>query len=194
MSKLKLISGIFLILLSISLIFSIVFFGHFTGNRAGRVEVNNQIKTDFLKYEKSEIVLLFFGYVGCQSICTPALNIIQNIYKDYNLKTEDNSLQVIFINLLSELEPSSVDIFAKSFDKDFKGKYLNKQEIYKISREFKVYFSPSLTNKYELSHTAYVYLLLKDKHSYNMKYIYTSYPPQKEEILKDLLEVNKILN
>ena len=194
MSKLKLSAGVLLILISISLIFSIVFFGHFTGNRAGRVEVNSKIEANFLKDEKSEVVLLFFGYVGCQAICTPALDIIQNLYKEYNLKTEDNSLQVIFINLLSELEPNSVDAFAKSFNKDFKGEYLTKSEIYKISRDFKVYFSPSLTNKYELSHTAYIYLLIKDENSYNMKYIYTSYPPQKDEILKDLLEVNKILN
>jgi len=185
----KKVFGYFLILFSL---FSILIIGvpqFYSSNNSGRIDKEIDLKLNFLKNEKAEVVILYFGYVGCDTICVPSLSELDEIYKEID-KTKTS---VYFINLLDIIEKDLPNLFASHFNKDFKGVYLDKSELLKVTKMLNVVYTKSFTNSYELNHAGYLYILQKDKEnkSYKQKYIYTTRPFAKTIIVED---IKKLLN
>ena len=186
MSLRKKIFGYFLIVLSFILIIIVGLPTIYSSNSGGRLEKIKTIHLDCLKDEHSDIVLLYFGYVGCKTICVPSLTEIDKIYMKLD-KNEQQNIKVYFINLLDVIDKELPTLFAHYFNKDFKGVYLDKQELSSISNQFDVVFSKSLSDKYILNHSGYLYILLKDKDkNYYQKYIYTTRPFDIDLIVSDI--------
>jgi len=138
------------------------------------VEMDKEIISSvFNKYNEKNL-LVFFGYVGCIDICTPRLNEISSIYK--KLKKSNLDVGVVFINTSKLQDQELSDLFAKSFNKDFKGIYLKEEALNNLKKEFKVYSAKSLSNPNEINHTSFLYLLKKIKSKYFLKIIYTAVP------------------
>ncbi len=183
MSKTKIIFGIFLITLMLSTLLFTAFPSLYSNNETGKIYKQVDTNFNFLKNEDSEYVLLYFGYVGCTTICSPALNEISQIYK----KLDKNKFTFYFVNLQENIPKENVDLFAKVFDEDFTGIYLNNQEIKKIINTLNIKFVPSMLDKYEIDHSGFLHVLKKEENNiYQQKFIYTTRPLQIEEIIKDL--------
>ena len=163
------------------------------GQRKGQITVDAVIEAPFVTQASSkETVLLFFGYVGCSAICSPFLEELHDFYRDPRLDTKRDEIDVLFVNLLSDIEPEQADQFAQSFDSDFKGLYLDTAALRKIEREFQLLFSPSLLEKNELNHTDHLYLLQRtDDERWHLERYYFIHPLNHELLYKDLLKEDR---
>lgn len=140
----------------------------------GYVTLDRELQSTFLDSYAEKNILVFFGYVGCVDICTPRLSELSSEYE--KLKEKDIDVQVLFINLTKLEDHTLPDLFAKSFNKDFKGIYLPKDELKGIKKELNVYSAPRLGSSYEVDHTAYLFLFKKNDLKYNLNKIYTKIP------------------
>lgn len=140
----------------------------------GYIVLNRELQSPLLDSYATKNVLVFFGYVGCVDICTPRLSELSSEYE--KLKEKNIDVQVLFINLTKLEDHTLPDLFAKSFNKDFKGIYLPKDELKGIKKELNVYSAPRLDSPYEVDHTAYLFLFKKNGSKYNLNKIYTKIP------------------
>ena len=184
MSKKKLFFGILLIIISFVMVAFINFVYIF--NDYGKIEKEITVDFKFLKEEKKDITILYFGFTGCSNICIIALNQLNNLYKTI----DDEKVSVYFINLLTDVEENLSNDYAKSFNKNFIGLDFTKQELFKITSKLKVNFAPSLLNKEEINHTGFLYLLEKKDKTFVQKYVYTNTPYDLDLIKKD---INKLI-
>lgn len=183
MSRRKIIFGIILIVLSFSTIFLSILPSIYSNNQAGRVDKQVDVDFDFLKNEKSPYVLLYFGYVGCYTICPPSLNEISQIYNRLN----HSKYSFYFVNLQPDLPKENVDQFAKVFNENFKGIYLNNEEIRIIISKLNVKYVPSVINKNEIDHSGFLHILKRlDNGHYQQEFIYTTRPFDIEFIVDEL--------
>ncbi len=183
MSRKKITFGILLILLSFSTILFSALPILYSNNSAGKVIKQVDVDFNFLKDNDSDYVLLYFGYVGCYTVCPPALNEISQIYK----KLDKNKFTFYFVNLQKNVPKENVDQFAKVFDENFKGIYLNNQEIKKIISKLNVKFIPSMFDKYDIDHSGFLHVLKKHENKiYKQEFLYTTRPFDIDYIIKDL--------
>ena len=180
--RLFLIPLVLIFLLLIPLIQSFIF----SSNTKGTIEVNKVVKSDFIKSDK-KIILLFFGYVGCTDVCTPILNKLNNLYKSKKFQDIKEDVEILFVNLTPEVQQFQPNLFAKYFNKDFKGIYLSKKETLNIDRNFGVFFSRDLSEETELNHTDYIYLIDNYSNSKILKNIYTTHPLNKIKLINDIM-------
>ena len=158
-------------------IFIIILFSPFISSYVSKqeyVEINREIKSEVFNKYDSENILIFFGYVGCIDICTPRLNEVSIIYED--LKKLNIDVKVLFVNLTKQNDPELVDLFAKSFNENFEGIYLEKSELNSLKKEFRVYSALKLGSSYEVDHTAFLYLIKKVNSKYYLNKIYIKVP------------------
>lgn len=177
----KHILGVVLITTLISFILFLQPITSVFSKQSGKVSIDETIDSDIINKFSSKNILIYFGYVGCQSVCTPRLTELSEIFSAY--KEED--LSVAFIDLNPNRDPESSKLFAQFFNKNFYGLHLEKKDLEKLKKEFKVY-SAKINSADDISHSSFLYLAQKNRNNYKLKYIYTNVPFNKEDILKDL--------
>lgn len=176
--------GYFVILSSLFIPIFLLFPEFYLGEDAAKITKEKTVDLDFLTKEDADIILLYFGYVGCDTICTPALEQITSLYK--TLPKE--KVVVYFVNLLDIIDKELPSLYADSFNSNFKGIYLEKHDILKVMQQLDIVLNQSLLDKYELNHSGFLYLLQKDGiiNKYKQKYIYTTRPYSEDMIRKDI--------
>ncbi|WP_455755718.1 SCO family protein [Sulfurimonas sp.] len=160
----------------------------FSSKTEGRISINKEVKADFIKSDK-KVVLVFFGYVGCVDVCTPILYELDNLYKSDGFQNIKDDVEILFVNLTPEVREFQPDLFAKFFNNNFIGVYLSKKETLSIDRNFGVFFSRDLSDKTELNHTDYVYLIDNSSKLKILKSINTAHPLNKIKIIDDIISV-----
>lgn len=159
----------------------------YQGDSAGKINKEIELDLDFLKQEDSKIVLLYFGYVGCETICTPSMSEINEIYTQVN----SPNIAVYFVNLLDSQEKSMPDTFAKHFNKKFHGIYLDKLQLQELTNQMRIAYTKSITNEFDINHAGHLYLLVKNDNNYLQKHIYTTRPFNIKTIIKDIQHLLK---
>jgi len=180
--------------LFIALLIAIPFVMLFIGQdnvHGSKIEVNKNVEVPWLEKSDKKVTLVFFGYVGCADVCAPLLYEIENIYRSSELKEFNSEVEVVFINLIPEMKPSSVDSFAKSFDIDFKGVYLNRKELLKIERDFRLFFSTSIFDRESINHTDHIYLIRNNRDNRTLYAIYPTHPLSKELLIEDMKTITE---
>ncbi|MCB0168265.1 MAG: SCO family protein [Anaerolineae bacterium] len=155
-------------------------------NRLGQ---EKQISAAFLAEGQEDKMLVFWGYVGCGTVCPISMAALRNVYVSYQAEYPEEDLAVVFIGLPLPGEqplPGSADKYAKIFHEDFRGYNLSAAAMSQAVREFDVSFSPSLTNPEIVQHSAFIYLLQREGDDWVLKRTYTDNPPQPDTILADL--------
>jgi len=173
----------FMVIVSIILI---LLSGNFSSSLT-KIKLDRKIKSKIFNEYNNKYLFVFFGYVGCRDICTPRLQELSPIYEELKSKHHID-IDTIFINITKLQDKEQAELFAKYFHKEFDGIYLNNDKIQKVKNEFDIYSSPSLTSKGDFDHTAFLFLLKKQKNNYYLKRIYTYSPFDKDVIVKDILE------
>jgi protein SCO1/2 len=171
---LKLSFGIFLIFFSLFVIVAIGLPILYDSKEAGRV--SKVIKNIELNNSDNRVVLLYFGYVGCDTICIPSLSDMSKILNKSKYKPK-----IYFANLYSNVSDESVKGFVNFVDRDID--YKNGEEALKLARELGVTFVPLSES---IEHLGHLYLLVKSDKGYETKYIYTTRPFNIELVLKDI--------
>lgn len=178
------ITALFLFFLSLPFFQSLIF----ASNTQGKIEISENIEANYIKSDK-EFVLLFFGYVGCTDVCTPMLEKLSTLYESKKFETMKNDVDVIFVNLTPEVQEHQPELFAKFFNPSFKGVYLSRKETLNIDRTFGLFFSRSISDKTELNHTDFLYLVRNNKNSKVLKSMYSIHPLNREKIMEDIKEI-----
>lgn len=153
----------------------------------GKMVINRDIDAPYLENTKKEINLVFFGYVGCTKVCSPILQQIGDFYTSKAFKPLKPYVGVSFVNLMPELSSEQPNLFARSFNPDFEGIYLNQKELMKIDRSLNLFFSKSLSEEGEIDHSDHLYLVEREKSGIVvLKNIYSTHPINRLLIRKDI--------
>lgn len=178
----KTISGVILLSMMLGLLMLFPLIAGLMGQNTRSIEVNiPSASQPFLKKEHSPAVLLYFGYVGCTTVCIPALNTMAPMYT--RLQQQYPSLGFYFVNL-NPTQPSDwPQSFAKSFHPDFHGVYATKTEVEQLERDFNLAVT---TNDQNIGHSSNLYLMIKENDHYTLKRIYNTHPYDEYQIKQDL--------
>lgn len=162
------------------------FLGHLWGDQIHviRTEIS-QIEPWFLKEEKSKVVLIYFGYVGCTSICIPTMNQFAPMYQEILRKGE--KVPLYFVNLNPNQPKEWVEPFAKSFHPDFKGIWASWDQTYKLEHDFNL----AMSGEEEISHSSNLYLMVREESGYVLRRIYTTHPYPADLILDDIVRFGR---
>jgi len=184
----QLIGWILFISLLIGIPLVMLFIGQ-NNSHGTKIKVNKSVEVPWLEKSDKKVTLLFFGYVGCADVCAPILFDMQHTYRSSAWKGFTGEVEVVFINLTPQTEPSSVDSFAKSFDIDFKGVYLSRKELLKIERNFRLFFSTSIFDRENINHTDHIYLISNSKTDRTLHAIYPTHPLNRELLTEDIKNI-----
>jgi len=152
---------------------------------SGKIEKNLKISSRVFNSYNNKLLLVFFGYVGCNNICTPRMTETANIYQQLK-QNKQLDIGVVFINLTKLANTELPDLYAKNYNMDFHGEYLETAALNDLLSEFGVYSSPSLLSENTYNHTGSLFLLKKELEGYNLKRIYISSPFDQSLIITDI--------
>lgn len=182
----KILFGVFLFILLI-IVFPLVQSFIFATETAGKISVEEKIDASYLQSFDKDLMLVFFGYVGCVKVCTPILHDLDALYDSKEFEPLRGTVGLMFVNLMPQLEPDQPDLFAKSFNSHFSGVYLSPKELMSIDRELGVFFSKSLSSPGEIDHSDNLYLIKRQNDgTLVLKSIYTMHPLNRDALLKDI--------
>jgi protein SCO1 len=154
-----------------------------------RVELHQTFDLPLILDSDKEVELLFFGYSGCSDICTPRLASISYFYAGLDKKLQ-SKIGVRFVDISSPEDRTLPQRFAKFFHRDFKGIYLDKATLRDYTKEFSVFFAPSLMDDFEYEHTTNLYLVKKELGTKEISYVYSAYPYDFKQIELDIKELS----
>lgn len=183
----KTIAGVILLSMMLGLLMLFPVMAGFMGKNTHSIDVNiPTITPPFLKDEPAQAVLLYFGYVGCTTICIPTLNEIVPMYNQLHAKFP--SLSFYFVNL-NPTQPSDwAEPFAKSFHPDFHGIHASKKEVQQMEKDFNL--AVTAANQ-EIGHASHLYLMIQEGNHYTLRHIYTTHPYNQNQIEHDMKRLLK---
>ena len=184
----KKLYAFFLLLSVLAVSIFIIVLPNFFTNNTSRIQLHQNLELPLLLNDNKDIKLVFFGYTGCVSICTPRLEELSVFYESLDAKTKKR-VGIEFFDVSVPTESSLVHAFATAFHKDFKGIYLDDSQIRTYTKAFKVYFSPSLLDEDEFNHSTHLYLVKRSKNTKELRFIYPSYPFNFKQIQLDIEEL-----
>jgi len=111
------------------------------------------------------------------------LNDLAHIYRDLQDQKLKTLPSIWFVNMTPEMDPLSVQSWAEHFDKHFKSYAPNVNELHGMVQLLNLVYSDLGV---EAEHMPYLYLIRKVGAKYELVYIYTSSPYNRELILKDI--------
>ena len=133
--------------------------------------------------------LVFFGDVGCKTVCDPRMQEVTSIYNNFIDKSGTDKLSVLFINLDESKSSKEADRYAKSFHPQFKGISFEKKEILSTMRMFNAYYSHSIMDSENIEHSQFLYFVHKDTmDNFYLFNIYINIPFNVELITNDLIK------
>ena len=155
-----------------------------TGDKQGKVILDDPIDLPFHIEKEKKVVLLYFGYAGCQTICSPSLEEIAAIYKEVKAS---GKVAFYFINIAKEAQ--GLDAFVHYFDEEFIGVNLSLAERLGLMNTLRAYRSDSLSGDREISHTGYLYMIKQEaEQSFKLKTMYYTRPFDRKLIVADIKE------
>ena len=153
-----------------------------SGNKQGKVILDEEVALPFMVEQEKRVILLYFGYLGCTTICTPSLEEISSIYTQSGAP---KGLAFYFINLAPE--SGDLDAFVHYFHKEFIALQLSDEKRQKLMRDLRAYSSESLSGDGEISHTGHLYMIKQDRQkNFTLKVMYYTRPFDVESIVNDI--------
>jgi len=180
--KSKVNKSIFIVLALVLLLLLGVPFGFLSGQKQGRVLLSEKIQLPFSVPDSKKVVLVYLGYVGCQTICIPSL---EESAKVFSSLQEREDVAFYFVNISQEAVGAKE--FAQYFHKDFQAVQLPRKETLALMGELRAYSSDSLVAGGEIYHTGYLYLIKQEKEGdFRLKALYFTRPFDVQSIISDI--------
>ena len=159
----------------------------FATQSTGKMVVNKTLIAPYLQDSDKEMMLVFFGYVGCTKVCMPILHQLDALYDSEEFAPFQKKVGFTFVNLKPESRPDEPELFARSFNSGFHGVYLSQKELMGIDRNLGVYFSKSISDTEEIDHSDHLYLVEKQKNgTLVLKSIYSMHPLNSKLLINDI--------
>ena len=97
----------------------------FNSTKSSRVPIQKQIEAPFLDSVNENIVILVFGYVGCDTICNVNFKTLNKIIESKELKNNLDLFKVVFVNLAPQVDEEQVKLFTQAYNENFQGIYMS---------------------------------------------------------------------
>jgi protein SCO1 len=153
-----------------------------SGDKQGRVVLDEKIELPFAVSKDAKVILLYLGYVGCRTICMPSLEESAKIFDDMNTSS---SVSFYFVNISKE--GVGAKEFAAHFHKDFKGLQLSRAKTSALMHELRAYSSDALVEGGDIYHTGYLYLIKQENEGgFTLKSMYYTRPFDAKSIILDI--------
>lgn len=178
----KKFTGPFLLVLILLLLFLFPFATSFV-DKSSQVNIKNPPPSPwFLKDEKSKYALVYFGYVGCTTICIPSLNEIKELYK--SLDKINLYIPFYFVNIDPKQDPELPQLFVESFDKRFNGIYLTRNQLEDLEKQYNLAINEG---SIEISHSSNLFLFKQKDKKHLLNKIYITHPYDEEKLIETIL-------
>lgn len=164
---------------------SIIILPSFFSKGISRIDMKEKISLDLILNTKEDIEILFFGYAGCLDVCTPRLQDLGQWYNTLDKEIRQH-VKVSFLDLSAPEDKNLPDLFAKYFNPQFHGIFLEKSLLKTYTKALRVYFSKSLFYEGEIDHSTHLYMLKRDFQGKFLRFIYTAYPYNFDQIQSDI--------
>lgn len=159
----------------------------FSHQSKGKIERNVVVDATYLNPLSKPVQLLFFGYVGCENVCTPVLQELQYFYNSRAFQELKGQTGITFINLTPQVDKTQPEQFAQFFNVEFEGVYLNHRELMHIDRKFNLFFSSRLSDPDELNHGDSLYLVSRNATGeYILHALYSTHPLNTAMLISDI--------
>jgi len=180
--------SILLMILVVGVSIMIMILPTFFTQNISRVSLKQELSLPLILNDTKEIKIVFFGYSGCVNICTPRLQALNKFYTTLD-KSMQEKVGLEFLDISVPQDEELPNTFASFFNKNFKGIYLSNKVLRDYTKAFNVYFTQSLFDKTEFDHTSNLYIVKRTKNTKELRFIYTAYPFDFEQIKRDLEEL-----
>jgi protein SCO1/2 len=109
--------------------------------------------SDFL----GKVTLLYFGYTNCPDVCPATLYNLTRIFQ--KMGSLGNNVQVLFVTVDPDRdEPGVLNQYTALFGNNIIGLRGNADQLYALARRYRVVFSVVKKPRYEVTHSAAVYV------------------------------------
>jgi protein SCO1/2 len=132
--------------------------------KAPEIELGDQHGNLFrLSDQRSQVILLSFGYTHCPDVCPTTLAQFKLIKS--GLENDSDSVRFVFVTADPERDtPERLKLFLGSFDPDFTGLSGSRPDLEPVWKNYGVYQerqAPDSTGNYVVDHTARIYAIDK---------------------------------
>ena len=141
------------------------------------------IDLPFLNTTQKSLVLAFAGFPGCSTTCPISLNVLGDVYRNFNSEGNGMKMGITFINIKLDTPHDITDSYAKSYHREFSSYSVNSKEAYGI---YKALSLQTFKNaKDSTHHTGYIYMFVKELDRWRIQHVYRQIPSS-VEIISDL--------
>ncbi len=179
--------GFGVIVLAIGLVFGLGFpLLMLSEYRQGKIFLNEPITLpSTMQTSPTRVILLFFGYVGCRTICVPSLFESAAIIEALTAQERQN-VAFYFVDISKNQVDS--ESFAHYFHSSFQGIQLPFEETLSFMKQLRAYRSDSLVSDGDIYHSGYLYLIKHDAKSQKsvLKTVYYTRPFETQTIVADI--------
>jgi len=99
----------------------------------GVITLDRKIESRVFDNFNEDILLIFFGYVGCRDVCPPKMAEIAAIYDKIEKKKH---VGLLFVNLTDLRDTQLAQEFASVFHKDYRALQMSRRELERLKNEF----------------------------------------------------------
>ncbi len=148
---------------------------------------NKQIETpSFLATTSHDLTIVFFGFVGCASVCPNSLTKLSEVLELFEAKNPDKSLGVIFVDVRKQADSLSATNYGYQFSDNIDGTYLPQEERERVIRDFALELKPANDHS-PLVHTDHFFVLKRENTSWRILRVVANSTKVSEikKILKD---------
>ena len=154
----KLLSSFLLVLLMGIPVLMVVGASYFNPSHSYDV-VNDQ----FLSESENDIEILFFGFVGCASVCPSSLSMLATLLESQNKFKSSARVGATFvdINLSGAVDETQVENYSRLFSDKIRGINPDEKDLEKMKREFSLRITSNRRSEEMITHTDHYFVLAR---------------------------------
>ncbi|PAU94846.1 hypothetical protein CK503_05075 [Aliifodinibius salipaludis] len=150
---------------------------------------NKQIETpSFLTTTKHNLAIVFFGFVGCASVCPNSLTKLSKVFDSLEKEYPQKSVGAVFVDVRKQTDSLSAEKYGYEFSDNIDGAYLPQEERTQVISDFALEVKPA-DDHTPLLHTDHFFVLEKEDESWRILRVLANSTKASEitKILKDNL-------
>jgi len=142
----------------------------------------------FLATAKHDLTIVFFGFVGCASVCPNSLTKLSGVLESLETAYPAKSLGAVFVDVRKHADSLSATNYGYQFSDNINGTYLPQEERGQIISDFALELKPG-DDYSPLLHTDHFFVLEKEDDSWKILRVLANSTKASEirKILKDNL-------
>ncbi|MTI87603.1 MAG: hypothetical protein FH748_06495 [Balneolaceae bacterium] len=123
------------------------------------LESKSITQNQFLAQSKNQVEVVFFGYVGCASICPSSLVKVKEVLEKVEKENKESAAGAFFVDIDTESKGPSANEYSHLFSPKIRGINIEAQELEALTKDFGVRVNESFQNPGEIFHTDHFFVV-----------------------------------